>query len=134
MTADKDPCITHADLDAAVALALEGAAASARGHAKFTQEAMAKAPAQHIMSNLVQVTQSRTAYAIEDAILALIQPHQADALARRDRETHNAAIEAAAEVVDPPDEDCGCDECHTRAKSAMHIRALALPVEGGAKR
>jgi len=66
-----DLCVSRADLDAAVALVLEGAADKCDPFAKASET--------------------------RAAIRALIQPHQADALARVRQEAHNAAIEAAAD-------------------------------------
>lgn len=73
-----DLCVTRADIDAAVALALEGAVASVR------------------QLILTQTFGQRGDVPLNNAltaIRALIQPHQADALARVRQEAHNAARE-----------------------------------------
>ncbi len=107
-----DLCVTRADLDAAVALALEEADRECRRAARVTDSPNA------------QFELYRTA----DAIRALIQPHQADALARRDRETWNAAVEAAKKACDP-----GSYQAHhasVRRRCQTAVAALALPVDG----
>ena len=69
---------TRTDLaQAAVAAAYEAAAS----HAKYTRVAIVEATAKAIVANLVSVTQTRTANAIEDAIRALATQPEADALA-----------------------------------------------------
>ena len=61
----------RAEQSALIGAAYEVAANTALAQAKLTREAVNNATAALIMSNLIQVTQTRTAYAIEDAIRAL---------------------------------------------------------------
>ena len=77
--------------EAMVAAAYQDAAETASRKAKFTKEAMQKATAAQIMANLVQFTESRTAYEIAAAILTRTP---ADEQASLDRMLQQAADEA----------------------------------------
>lgn len=91
-----DLCVTRADLDAAVALALEEADRECRRAARVTDSPNAQFEL----------------YKTADAIRALIQPHQADALARVRHEAHNAAREVKPLVWKPhPFSQSTIEEC-----------------------
>ncbi len=126
-----DLCVTRADLDAAVALALEAAAKAVEEseilHGGDTDELRPRS----------EGNRSGLAYAV--AIRALIQPHQADALARVRLEAHNAAIEATRRVARDGSFPFDVEVWLTSTKKEMTahvglaiadaIAALALPVE-----
>lgn len=85
----QEPPITRADLDAAVALALEGAASTAANACLVEPDGGSPTEEERLVCEL--------AY---HRIRALIQPHQADALARMRQEAHNAAREVKPLVWD----------------------------------